>query len=218
MISLLLIPTLLIPLLNKEFKYRDKRLLKLNIPSPTYNKSKPSIEYNYSLLDEIRKDVKFNSFEPEKLSKNELESVFKEFKKNQTNKDFLKSKPINFQFGIKAILSQNMNYDTFVNLINLCVKYNIYTWGFDFRYDEMYIYATVNNPPVNYIDSNFFGNCIQVIPIQKTNIDIFKEQIDYYFLPFYDESEKVKLILILYVIFVIFSIWTNRGLQIRKSF
>jgi hypothetical protein len=54
-ISLVLIPMLLIPYVNKEFHKRDLRVMKFNTPAPNYKESPPN--YNFKALNDLRQET-----------------------------------------------------------------------------------------------------------------------------------------------------------------
>ncbi len=204
MISLLFLPMLFIPYVKKEFQKRDLRWLKLNMPSPDYEKS--LISFNYYNLDKIRDETEFIEVNTDNLSELEIESHFKNLIK-QHNENFYKNKPESYKFGIKIKLGSNSTYNTFVKILNDCAKYKISHYAFDTRYDEFYIIVG------KYTLPNYFASDV----IYNYNIGIkersFLEYLESYFYSIITLFNQTKYIFILYLALVLITYFRLKTLK-----
>lgn len=202
MISLLFIPIICIPYLKVEYKKRDFRLLKLNMPDPGY---RGGISYDYSMLDKIRKEVVFKELG---YNASGLESAISEFSELDSNQAFLKTIPIDYQYGLRIKLSNQTSYETFVNLVSLCHKYQVNRYAFDIRFDELYIFDIFNRPKVEEMVgcvSPFYNDLLICSLVkEKTLFDEISEDVKSYINPVIKSFNKTVVIFIgfLTIVFV----------------
>lgn len=176
---MLFIPAICIPYLKVEYKKRDFRLLKLNMPEPSYGNSH---FYNYSMLDKMRKEAVVKELD---CNDPNLETAIHEFSKLDSNQAFLEKIPkADYQYGLKIKLSTKTTYETFVNLINICHKYQVDRYAFDLRYNEMYIVDIFNKPEDTEMLPIFsLGNCLVFVEPEKTFILEIAENFNNYISP-----------------------------------
>jgi hypothetical protein len=179
MISLLFIPAICIPYLKVEYKKRDFRLLKLNMPEPSYGNSH---FYNYSMLDKMQKEAVVKELD---CNDPILETAILEFSKLDSNQAFLEKIPVvDYQYGLKIKLTNQTTYESFVNLVNICHKYQVNRYAFDLRYNEMYIVDIFNKPQeTEMLPLLLFGDCIITIEPAKTFSQAIAENFNNYVSP-----------------------------------
>jgi hypothetical protein len=181
MISLLFIPAICIPYLKVEYKKRDFRFLKLNMPAPSYGNG---IGYDYSMLDKIRKEAFLKDLD---FNDPKLEERIHEFSRLDSNQAFLEQIPVNgYQCGFKIKINSQTTYETFVKLLNICHKYQMQRYAYDLRYDEMYIVDIFYRPQKEtppQLSPIFLGDCIVIEEPEKTVIQVIAEKVNNYILP-----------------------------------
>jgi hypothetical protein len=145
MISLLCLPFLLVPILRKEFKKRDLRMLTIVMPVKSYENS---IGFNFKSIDEANKENFLFSTYIFINNRQEISEIEKDINrlKNQRFMSFRK-----IYMAIK--LPQNSTVGDFVSILNLLKITHQYRYVFDMRYDVFYIYRTLPNhtplPPIS---------------------------------------------------------------------
>lgn len=179
MISLLFIPAICIPYLKVEYKKRDFRLLKLNMPAPAYGKG---ISYDYSMLDKVRKEAVLKDLD---YNDPKLEEKIHEFSKLDSNQAFLEKISVDYQYGYRVRLSNLTSYETLVKLISTCQKYKLTRYALDLRYNEMYIYDIFNRPKSNekIIGCVFDNFVICSLDINKSFSQKMAETFNHYITP-----------------------------------
>lgn len=138
MISLLFIPLLFIPYLNKEFQKRDLRVLKLNMVVPNYEDGR---FFNFNILDKFREEA---TLIPIDVSDATLNEKFESLSKQDSNNFFTSNVPKNYQFGLKIKLHSTSTYADFIKLINLCEINSIERYALDTRHNEFYVFKIFN--------------------------------------------------------------------------
>ncbi|RYU94425.1 hypothetical protein [Emticicia agri] len=201
MISLLFIPAICIPYLKVEYKKRDFRLLKLNMPEPVY---RGGWSYDYSMLDKIRKETVLKDFESNNPN---LEETIYEFSKLDSNQAFLEKILVNYQYGLRIKLNHKTTYETLVKLLNACKKYKLSRYPIDLRYNEMYIFDIFNMPKEDKILQEgllLLGNCIIIEEPESTFSQKLTETFNNYITPVAKSFNKTLIIYIgfLSIVFV----------------
>jgi len=196
MISLILIPTILIPIFYLVFNENDLRILKFNIPTTDLN---DNLQFpTYDLYDGVALD----SFPLDSMDLITMEMQFDKLACLRSDSEFLSKKPSNFKKGIMFKISNKTNYQAFINLISLSEKYKFKFYGLDLKNDNFIVSDIFNE---NKIFFTRLGGCIVYGDLPKTRLEIIKELIEEKTIPFRQiESFKYLFLAYLFLIYFIF--------------
>lgn len=174
LISLLFLPLLFIPFVKNQFHERDLRMLKLNLPAECSNlDGKESSEH--AMLEWCNEDVyasnEVDYFSYSSLNDSEIQNLFLHLTNLRKDSVWLKQKSGNFLKAYVLTLSVSITYGEIVQLLNLCLKYDIKRYQLDiyknnFVISELYDFR-LEEEFVDDFEGGLWG-CVQIIEIEPT--------------------------------------------------
>lgn len=195
LISLVLLPTLLIPFFMKLFEERDLRMMKLNMPEEYGDCDTTFWHECIYEADEV------NYYRFEELSSEEIEKLFIQVATIRDDTVFRKK---NFKKTWILKLNENMEYGDIVNLLNLCMKYDVKYFQWDiyndnFAFQEMFKEEDEN---ISVEDEIIVWDCILYIEEEPSQYDRMKE-IVINNIPLHTSAQKMFFLRIIgfYVVF-----------------